>query len=203
MFLQSLRADGLAASTRNKYLQTVKVMSAWGVRKGYLPTPWILPGADLKREKHARRTRRLSHDEEQRLFVRLSSPLSARPGRAGDAVPAGRAAFTPLGDVDLTRRELRIQASNAKDREHRHIPIGGRLLAVLQMAGHDPAGEPFPQEAYVFGDDVGRCVRSPKRRGRRRYSRRMDIGLKDRKHAGPRITGCVPGSRSSLSRSKT
>ena len=36
VFLTSLRERHLAASTRNKYLQLIKAMSAWGVRKGYL-----------------------------------------------------------------------------------------------------------------------------------------------------------------------
>ena len=60
VFLTSLRARKLAASTRNKYLQLLKAMSAWGVRKGYLIGPWIMPGSDLKREKIAK-NRKLRH----------------------------------------------------------------------------------------------------------------------------------------------
>ena len=35
VFLESLRARSLAASTRNHYLHIIKAMSAWGVRKGF------------------------------------------------------------------------------------------------------------------------------------------------------------------------
>ena len=65
VFMNHLRLLGRAASTRNQYLQLFKVMSAWGVRKGYLVRPWIGPQSDLKREKIARRRRRLDLDEER------------------------------------------------------------------------------------------------------------------------------------------
>ena len=66
-------------------------------------------------------------------------------------------------DVNLRGREIRIQASNAKNEEHRHIPISARLLAVLEMAQHDPAGRPLPTKAYVFGDECGGRLKSPKK----------------------------------------
>ena len=59
--------------------------------------------------------------------------------------------------------EIRIQASNAKDREHRHFPISARLLAVMEVARHDPAGHPFAPAAFVFGNAVGDRVTSPKK----------------------------------------
>ncbi len=66
-------------------------------------------------------------------------------------------------DVALARRELIIRAPNAKNRKHRHIPILSRLLAVLQMARHDPAGKEFGGDAFVFGNEVGGHVGSPKK----------------------------------------
>lgn len=68
-----------------------------------------------------------------------------------------------MADVNLAGREIRIRASNAKDHEHRHIPISARLLAVLRMAQHDPSGHPFGNTAFVFGDEVGGRVTSPKK----------------------------------------
>ncbi len=64
------------------------------------------------------------------------------------------------GDIDLTRGELRIRASNAKTRKLRHIPIVARLRAVLEMGRHDPAGHPIGPDGYVFGDEVGRRLTS-------------------------------------------
>ena len=164
VFLNSLKEEGLAASTRNKYLQLVKAMSAWGVRKGYLAAPWILPGSDLRREKHARRNRRLPFEEEQRLLS-FASPRLYRLVVAAVETGCRQGELLSLQwrDVNLAGREIRIQASNAKDQEHRHIPISARLLAVLEMAQHDPAGHPLPPAAFVFGNAVGDRVTSPKK----------------------------------------
>ena len=139
-------------------------MSAWGVRKGYLAAPWILPGSDLKREKHARRNRRLPFEEEQRLLS-YASPRLYRLIVAGVETGCRQGELLSLQcrDVNLAGREIRIQASNAKDHEHRHIPISARLLAVLEMAQHDPAGHPFSHEAFVLGDAVGQHKAFPRK----------------------------------------
>ncbi|MEO2197522.1 MAG: tyrosine-type recombinase/integrase, partial [bacterium] len=133
VFLASLRARELAASTRNKYLQVVKALSVWGVRKGYLAAPWILPGSDLKREQHAKRDRRLAPDEEHRLLAE-AGPRLYRLIVAGLETGCRLKELLLLqwGDIDLTRGELRIRASNAKTRKLRHIPIVARLRAVLE-----------------------------------------------------------------------
>ncbi len=57
------------------------------------------------------------------------------------------------GNIDLTRGELRIRASNAKTRKLRHIPIVARLRAVLKAHGHSPSWvrhglTPESREAY-------------------------------------------------------
>ena len=130
----------------------------------YLATPWVLPGSDLKREKHARRNRRLPFEEEQRILS-YSSPRLYRLVVAAVETGCRQGELLSLQwrDVDLAGREIRIQASNAKDDEHRHIPISARLLAVLEMAQHGPAGHRFGATAFVFGDDVGGRVTTPKK----------------------------------------
>ena len=161
VFLATLRARKLAASTRNKYLQTLKAMSGWGVRKGYLTRPWILPGSDLKREKIARRDRRLAPDEERKLLSHAGPRLHRLIVAALETgCRLGELMSLQWQDVDLTRGELRVRAVNAKHRKVRHIPIIARLRAVLDMARHDPAGHPFGSDDYVFGDEVGRRVTS-------------------------------------------
>ena len=161
VFLTSLRARHLAASTRNKYLQLLKAMSAWGVRKGYLTSPWILPGSDLKREKIAKRDRRLFPDEE-RTLLDVAAPRLYRLIVAAleTGCRLGELLSLRWEDVDLTRGEIRIQARHAKQRKLRHIPIVARLRAVLDMARYDPAGQPFGPDAHVFGDEVGRRLTS-------------------------------------------
>jgi hypothetical protein len=63
-------------------------------------------------------------------------------------------------DVSLTRCELTIRAENEKTRRERIIPISTRLFAILEMRKHDPAGRMFGPDAYVFGDSLGRRVKS-------------------------------------------
>lgn len=46
------------------------------------------------------------------------------------------------------------------DRGERIIPISTRLVAILEMRQSDPAGQDLPPEAYVFGDALGRRVKS-------------------------------------------
>ena len=135
-----------------------------GGRKGYLSRPWIGLPSDLKREKIARRSRRLSPEEETAL-LQAASPRVYRLIVAGLETGCRQGELPSLRwqDVNLERRELRIRAVNAKDREDRYIPVSNRLKAVREMAHDDPAGRGFKPEAYVFGDEVGRRARSPKK----------------------------------------
>ncbi len=80
------------------------------------------------------------------------------------------------GDVNLDRGELTIRAPKSKTRTERILPISARLRAVLEMRQHDPAGEPFGQEAYVFGDEVGRQSTSVRKEWERV---RVKAGLAD------------------------
>ena len=161
VFLTSLRERHLAASTRNKYLQLLKAMSRWGLHKGYLERPWILPGSDLKREKHAKRDRRLRPDEEDRLLEQAAPRLYRLVVAALETgCRLGELLALRWRDVDLKRGEVRIQAITAKSRKIRHIPIVARLRAVLDLARYDPSGQPFGPDAHVFGDEVGRRLQS-------------------------------------------
>ena len=156
VFMDSLRVEGRAASTRNKYVQIIKAMFRWAVRKGYLARNPISEDSALKREKHARRTRRLCGDEEHRLMAAAVSRLQRLIiGALEIGARLGELLSLQWKDVDLSRCEITIRAENAKDAENRHIPISARLGAVLEMGRHDPAGVPFGPEDHVFGDEVG------------------------------------------------
>jgi integrase len=63
-------------------------------------------------------------------------------------------------DVNLETRELTIRAEKAKTRRARRLPISSRLLAVLEMRRCDPSGKPFPLDAYVFGNRLGKRATS-------------------------------------------
>ena len=163
-FMNALRQNGRAASTRNQYLQAFKAMSTWGLRKGYLTRPWINVMTDLRREKIARRNRRLLPGEERSLLQASNSRLYRLTVAAIETgCRLGELLSLQWREVDLNRRELRLLAENTKDDEDRILPISARLLPVLEMARTDPSGEPFSPDAYVFGDEVGRRVKSIKK----------------------------------------
>jgi hypothetical protein len=45
-----LRQRGYAASTINHYIQTLKSVERWAVRKGHLSRPWLTPGSSVRRK---------------------------------------------------------------------------------------------------------------------------------------------------------
>ena len=163
-FLQALKARGRAASTRNHYVQHFRDVFRWAVKKGYLDRSPISAESDIRQEKPAKRERRLTEDEDRRLLAAgEESPLLYRRivGALETGCRSGELLKLQWRDVHLTRREMVIRASNAKNARHRILPISNRLASVLEMGQTDPAGQPFGPDAYVFGDEVGQRIKSP------------------------------------------
>ena len=133
--------------------------------------PWIRPAEDLRRDreselrrkKSAQRNRRLRRGEEDTL-LRASGQILYRLIVAAleTGCRLGELLLLRWQEVNLGRREMRILAHTAKDDEDRILPISGRLLSVLELAQHDPAGYLLGPDAHVFGDQVGRYVESHK-----------------------------------------
>jgi hypothetical protein len=164
-FIKHLASLGRAASTRNHYVQLIKAMSKWAVRKGYRGTPLIAEDSDVvRRKKEAQRNRRLEPDEEEKLLRAAKPHLRALIIAALESCcREGELLTLQWTDVSLARDEMTIRAENAKDREDRTIPISSRLRWVFEVRRHDADGRPFPPSAYVFGNEVGRRVGSVKR----------------------------------------
>ncbi len=174
-FAVSLRAKGRAASTRNQYVQLLKASCRWATKKGYLARNPLTEDSALTRTKIAQRGRRLVPDgidergqvvtpgDERRLLgaasVRLLRVIIAA---IETCCRRGELLSLQWREVNLVRGELTIRAYHAKDAETRVLPISARLAAVLEMARTDPAGQPYPPDAYVFGDG-GRRMKSLKR----------------------------------------
>ena len=175
------QVSGLAASTVNKIRQTILSLQEWGVDKQYLPRPGLAgkvlqKGGAMARRKGARRDRRLVADvvdtngkitipgEERRLMA-VAGPWLQRLILAALETGCRRGELLALqwADVSLTRAQLTIRAETTKTRTMRQIPVSGRLLAVLKLIEHDPAGKPHKATAFVFGDAVGGQVKDPKK----------------------------------------
>ena len=164
VFLASLRGKGLAASSRNKYIQVIKALFRWAVRKGYLTRNPASDSAALRREKNAKRDRRLEPDEEARLLTHAGPHLQRLIIAALETgCRRGELLSLTWRDVNMDRREITIRAEKVKTRVGRVIPMSVRLKAALEMAKTDPAGKDFGPEAFVLGDMVGGQVLDIKR----------------------------------------
>jgi integrase len=164
-FVKHLTTLGRASSTRNHYVQLIRAMSKWAVRKGYRTTPMVTELSDvIRRKKEAQRSRRLEPGEEERLL------RAAKPHLQGLIIAAlesccreGELLNLRWSDVSLARGEIMLRAENTKDREDRTIPMSSRLRQVLEMRRNGLEGKPLPASAYVFGNEIGQRVGSIKR----------------------------------------
>ena len=164
-FIKHLMRLGRSASTRNHYVQVIRAMSKWAVKKGYRVTPMLGTDSDVvRRRKEAQRHRRLEPGEEQKLLQSAEPHLQALIVAALETCCRQAELLTlRWADVSLGRGEIVIRAEHAKDRENRIIPISIRLRRVLEARRDSPAGVPFPPSGPVFGNEVGEPVGSVRR----------------------------------------
>ena len=106
----------------------------------------------------SRRARRLAVDEEAALL----DAARALPRGVGPRLQALIVAALETGcqrgellalrweHVDLTRRELLVQAARAKDPATRRVPMSARLAAVLEAAKTEAPGDASRTESLVF-----------------------------------------------------
>jgi integrase len=191
LFFAHLRTLGRAASTRNKYVQLVKAMFRWATKKGYLARNPVADSESIKREKHAKRGRRLVADTlndtgaieregEERRLLAVASPHLQRLiiGALETGMRRGELLAVTWRDVNLERKEITVRAETTKTRTARILPISGRLAAVLEMArtaletfmDSGPTAKANEDEraavlarCYVFGDEAGLQVGNVKR----------------------------------------
>jgi integrase len=163
-FRDARKAQSLSAYTVNHDLKLLRKMLNWGIRRGFIEkTPFKIgtePAITLDRE--IPRDRRF-HDEadEEKLLEAANPHLRGLITALLDtACRPGELLSLQWQDVNLDRRELTIRAQKEKTRRERIVPISARLLAILQIRGHDPAGRELPPTAYVFGDPIGRRLKS-------------------------------------------
>jgi integrase len=164
-FLRHLLSLGRAVSTRNHYVQLMRAMSRWSVRKGYRTLPFVLDDSDMiRRKKAGKRNRRLEPGEEEKLLAAANPPLQRFIIAALETCCRNNELLSlQWRDVSLGRREIMLRAAKTKTSTDRVIPISDRLQAVLELVRHDPAGQPFGPLAHVFGDELGRRIKSAKR----------------------------------------
>ena len=191
---ESRRAQGRSAVTVNHDLKLLRKMFNWGIRKGYVERTPFKIGTEpaIQLEKETPRNKRFeSEDDEQKLLEAASPQLRAVvTALLETACRPGEILSLQWRDVSLERDEILIRAEKAKTRSPRIIPISKRLRAVLELRQLDPRGESFGPDAFVFGDTVGRRVKSVREAWRTACSKAGISGfqLRDLRHeAGSRF----------------
>ena len=149
----------------NRGLRCLRTVFNWAVRVGYVDASPFKRGSEtiVKLTREARRTRRLHEGEAERVLPACGPHLRAVVECALETgMRRGEILGLKWADVQLARGEIRLAPAATKTRTGRTIPISARLRAVLELRRLDPAGEPHPATAYVFGNEIGQRVGSIK-----------------------------------------
>jgi integrase len=158
------REQGRTAVTINHDLKLLRKMFAWGIRERLVVATPFKVGTEnvVGLDPESPREERLTSEEAERKLFAAANPhlRGVLVAMLETCCRPGEMLSLQWKDVDLEARELMIRAEKAKTRRSRRLPISTRLLAVLEMRRVDPAGQPFPPHAYVFGNRVGERVRS-------------------------------------------
>lgn len=149
----------------NRDLAYLRAMFNWAVADGLVGrTPFRVGDvAVVKLQRESARTRRLQGDEDERLSLHAGGlrPLIVAALETGCRL--GELLSLQWHQVRFEpRAELHLPAHKTKAKKDRRVPVSTALLAVLRARRNDPAGEPLPPDAFVFGDEVGRRRRSIK-----------------------------------------
>jgi integrase len=109
--------------------------------------------AAVKLAREEARTRRLQPGEDERLLLAA--------GGLKDLIVAALETGCRLGELLSlqwlqVRGDLFLPAGKTKAKKPRRVPISTVLQRVLDSRRNDPAGEPLPADAFVFGDEIGR-----------------------------------------------
>jgi integrase len=140
----------------------------WAIHHGYTErTPFKRATVTVvKLKKQKARSRRLQGAEADALLQVCGEWLRAI---VEAAIETGCREAELLGlqwkqvQLDGAHPELWLPADKTKTSTARRVPISMRLQAILAMRRDDPAGVPFPLEAFVFGNRFGERVGSFKR----------------------------------------
>jgi len=164
----------------NRGLAYLRALFNWAVADGLLSRSPFRVGdvAVVRLGRETARTRRLQGDEEERLLLAAQGlrPLMIAALETGCRV--GELLSLQWQQVRFSpRAELFLPAQKTKAKKDRRLPLSSALRAVLEARRNDPAGEPLPPDAFVFGDGVGRQRRSVRTAWRLTCQRAKIVGL--------------------------
>jgi integrase len=154
------RVGGLVAANRD--LRVLRAAFNWAIRKKLVRESPFRIGTEssMRLSRELSRSRRLQGDEGDRLLNECGSRLRAIVEAALETgCRKGELLNLRWSQVQLgPRPELWLPADKTKTGKARRVPLSTRLQAVLAMRRHDPAGDPLPATAFVFGNAIGQRV---------------------------------------------
>lgn len=133
------------------------------VLKDVIPSTPFRKGGVATMHKHHEygRTRRLQAGEYDALLAAASQDVAdIIVAAVHSGMRSGEIASLQFGQVT---NKLFLPAIKTKTKKDRRVPISAELQEVINRRRLDPAGDPLPPTAYVFGDEAGRYVEHRKR----------------------------------------
>lgn len=160
----------------NRDLALLRAAFNWAVLGALVPATPFKVGtvAAVKLAREEARTRRLQPGEDERLLLAA--------GGLRDLIVAALETGCRRGELlslqwSQVRGDLFLPAGKTKAKKPRRVPISTVLKTVLDARRNDPAGEPLPADAFVFGDEVGRRRGSIKTAWKLTCGRAKIVGL--------------------------
>jgi integrase len=109
------------------------------------------------------RNRRLTGDEEPRLMAacgpRLRAPVIAV---LETACRVGELLNLQWRQIRWDQNEIYLPGPAVKSQRDRFVPMSQRLRAAIEMLRHGPDGQEFGPDAFVFGTETGKRIKSVK-----------------------------------------
>lgn len=150
---------------RNRIMQLLKAMMNWAIAKGYRSdTPFKRGNVNvIPMFREFPRNRRLTGDEESRLIAACGPRLRALViALLETACRVGEILNLQWKQIRWDHNEIYLPGPDVKGQRDRFVPISQGLRASLEMLRHDAAGREFGPNAFVFGTETGKKIKSMK-----------------------------------------
>ncbi len=169
-FKETRQGRGIAAANRD--LALLRAAFNWAIRTKHVKETPFKIGTEtvVKLSKEHARSRRLEAGECEALLAACGPHLRAcveaalETGcRRGELLSMQWKQIEGI-EIDgstvtwTSKAALFLPHHKTKTKTDRRIPISTRLKSILEMRRYDPAGQPHPLNAFVFGSQVGTRV---------------------------------------------
>jgi integrase len=146
----------------NRNLAYLRAMFNYAVLRRLVPSSPFKVGhvTAVKLAREESRTRRLQAGEEEGLLLAANGLRDIVIAALETGCRKGELLSLQWQQIGV---DLFLPAGKTKAKKPRRVPISSALRTILDARRSDPAGDPLPPTAYVFGDEIGRQVGNVRR----------------------------------------